>query len=172
MQAAREQTAFTRAQVTDAERTLAFNVGVQFVAVLLAESALPVALRDLQGFQQIRVDISTRNTNSRRATHRGRRLSQDQVAASAIPDRRRSSTRLPGKGTNALVTACVSSPLGYNAVPADFDVIGDLAYEPIKGTLEDLQRKAMRERPDLSRLRNWGQRLHRTESCWPRRTPR
>jgi cobalt-zinc-cadmium efflux system outer membrane protein len=38
--------------------------------------------------------------------------------------------------------------LGYNAVPADFDVIGDLAYEPLKGTLEDLQKKAMRERPD------------------------
>ena len=39
--------------------------------------------------------------------------------------------------------------LGYNAVPADFDVIGDLAYQPLKMNLEDLQMKAMRERPDF-----------------------
>src|ERR1700720_3943999 len=52
LQAARDQTAVTRAQVTDAERTLAFNVGQQFVSVLLAESTLQFALQDLQGFQQ------------------------------------------------------------------------------------------------------------------------
>ena len=57
LQAARDQTAVTRAQVTDAERTLAFNVGQQFVSVLLAESTLQFALQDLQGFQQA-VDIS------------------------------------------------------------------------------------------------------------------
>ena len=39
--------------------------------------------------------------------------------------------------------------LGYNAVPADYDVIGDLAYQPLKANLEDLQMKAMRERPDF-----------------------
>src|ERR1700693_3578191 len=57
LQAARDQTAVTRVQVTDAERTLAFNVGQQFVSVLLAESTLQFALQDLQGFQQT-VDIS------------------------------------------------------------------------------------------------------------------
>ena len=36
LQAARDQTAVTSAQITDAERTLAFNVGQQFVSVLLA----------------------------------------------------------------------------------------------------------------------------------------
>jgi cobalt-zinc-cadmium efflux system outer membrane protein len=39
--------------------------------------------------------------------------------------------------------------LGYNAVPADYDVIGDLAYQPLKATLEDLQMKAVDIRPDL-----------------------
>src|SRR5579859_1924505 len=57
LQAARDQTAVTRAQVTDAERTLAFNVGQQFISVLLAESTLQFALQDLQGFQQT-VNIS------------------------------------------------------------------------------------------------------------------
>src|SRR6202163_1203852 len=57
LQAARDQTAVTRAQVADAERTLAFNVGQQFVSVLLAESTLQFALEDLKSFQQT-VDIS------------------------------------------------------------------------------------------------------------------
>src|ERR1035437_5667350 len=52
LQAAQDQTAVTRAQVADAERTLAFNVGQQFVSVLLAESTLQFALDDLKGFQQ------------------------------------------------------------------------------------------------------------------------
>jgi len=56
LQAARDQTSVTRAQVGDAERTLAFNVGQQFVSVLLAESTLQFALEDLKGFQQT-VDI-------------------------------------------------------------------------------------------------------------------
>jgi len=39
--------------------------------------------------------------------------------------------------------------LGYDAVPANYDVVGDLAYQPLKGNLEDLQAKALRERPDF-----------------------
>ena len=53
LQAARDQTAVTRAQVTDAERTLAFNVGQQFVSVLLAESTLQFALQDLRVFRTV-----------------------------------------------------------------------------------------------------------------------
>ena len=43
LQAARDQTAVTSAQVSDAERTLTFNVSQQFIAVLLAESTLRFA---------------------------------------------------------------------------------------------------------------------------------
>src|SRR5712671_4031458 len=52
LQAARDATAVTRAQITDAERTLAFSVGQEFVSVLLAESQLDFALQDLKGFQR------------------------------------------------------------------------------------------------------------------------
>jgi cobalt-zinc-cadmium efflux system outer membrane protein len=141
LQAARDQTAVTRAQVTDAERTLAFNVGQQFVSVLLAESTLQFALQDLKGFQQT-VDISETQL---KAGYIGEgdylkiklQLLQFQTDVS--------SARL------AKVQALVGLRefLGYNAVPADFDVIGDLAYEPLKANLEDLQMKALRERPDF-----------------------
>jgi cobalt-zinc-cadmium efflux system outer membrane protein len=141
LQAARDQTAVTRAQVTDAERTLAFNVGQQFVSVLLAESTLQFALQDLAGFQQT-VDISETQL---KAGYIGEgdylkiklQLLQFQTDVS--------SARL------AKVQALVGLRgfLGYNAVPADFDVIGDLAYEPLKAKLEDLQMKALHERPDF-----------------------
>ena len=43
LQAARDQTAVTREQVSDSERTLAFNVAQQFISVLQAESTLQFA---------------------------------------------------------------------------------------------------------------------------------
>jgi cobalt-zinc-cadmium efflux system outer membrane protein len=141
LQAARDQTAVTRAQVADAERTLAFNVGQQFVTVLLAESTLQFALQDLKSFQQT-VDIAEAQF---KAGYIGEgdylkielQLLQFQTDVS--------SARL------AKVQALVGlrQLLGYNTVPADFDVIGDLAYQSLEANLEDLQMKAMHERPDF-----------------------
>jgi cobalt-zinc-cadmium efflux system outer membrane protein len=56
LQAARDQTRVTQSQVTDAERTLVFNVAQQFITVLLAESTLQFAQQNLKDFQQ-EVDI-------------------------------------------------------------------------------------------------------------------
>jgi len=141
LQAARDATAVTRAQVADAERTLAFNVGQQFVSVLLAESTLRFALEDLKGFQQT-VDISEAQL---KAGYIGEgdylkiklQLLQFQTDVS--------SARL------AKIQALVGLRqfLGYDAVPADYDVIGDLAYQPLQAKLEDLQARALRERPDF-----------------------
>ena len=141
LQAARDTTAVTRAQVADAERTLAFNVGQQFVSVLLAESTLDFALDDLKGFQQT-VDISEAQL---KAGYIGEgdylkiklQLLQFQTDVS--------SARL------AKVQALVGLRefLGYEAVPSDYDVIGDLEFHSLKGNLEDLQARALRERPDF-----------------------
>jgi outer membrane protein, heavy metal efflux system len=141
LQAARDQTAVTRAQVTDAERTLAFNVGQQFVSVLLAESTLQLALQDLKSFQQT-VDVSKAQLKAG-AISEGDYLKIELQLLQFQTDV--SSARL------AKVQALVGLRefLGYSAVPADFDVIGDLAYEPLKANLDDLQAKAMRERPDF-----------------------
>ncbi len=141
LQAARDATAVTRAQVTDAERTLAFNVGQQFVSVLLAESTLQFALEDLKGFQQT-VDISQAQF---KAGYIGEgdylkiklQLLQFQTDVS--------SARL------AKVQALVALRqfFGYDAVPADYDVIGDLGYQPLQAKLDDLQARALKERPDF-----------------------
>src|SRR6202453_2317798 len=140
-QAARDQTAVTRAQVADAERTLTFNVGQQFVSVLLAESTLRFALQDLKSFQQT-VDISDAQLKAGSISEGDYlkiklQLLQFQTDVSAA--------RL------AKVQALVGLRefLGYDAAPADFDVVGDLAYQPIQAKVEDLQMKALRERPDF-----------------------
>jgi outer membrane protein, heavy metal efflux system len=39
--------------------------------------------------------------------------------------------------------------LGYESVAADYDVAGVFDYQPLKGNLEDLQLKALQNRPDL-----------------------
>src|SRR5277367_5039466 len=141
LQAARDQTDVTRAQVTDAERILAFNVGQQFVSVLLAESTLQFALQDLQSFHQT-VDIGEAEF---KAGYIGEgdflkiKLQLLQFETDV------SSARL------AKVQALVGLRqfIGYSAVPADYDVVGDLDYHSLKGNLDDLQAKAMRERPDF-----------------------
>jgi outer membrane protein, heavy metal efflux system len=140
LQAARDTTAVTRAQVADAERTLIFDVGQQFVSVLLAESTLQQAEENLKAFQQT-VDIGDAQFKAGFIGEGDNlkiklQLLQFQTDAS--------SARL------AKIQALVGlrGMLGNNAVPADFDVVGDLAYQPVKGSLEDFQARALRERPD------------------------
>jgi cobalt-zinc-cadmium efflux system outer membrane protein len=141
LQAARDQTAVTRAQVADSERTLAFSVGQQFVSVLLAESTLDFAIDDLKGFQQT-VDISEAQFKAGfigEGDYLKIKLQLLQFQTDV------SSARL------AKVQALTSLRqfFGYDAVPADYDVIGDLAYQPLQARLEDLQAQALRERPDF-----------------------
>ncbi|MGH9587596.1 MAG: TolC family protein, partial [Acidobacteriaceae bacterium] len=137
----RDQTAVTRAQVEDAERTLTFNVAQQFIAVLLAESTLQFAQQDLKGFQQT-VNLSETQYKSGYISEGDYlkiklQLLQFQTDVS--------SARL------AKVQALISlrQTLGYDAVPADYDVVGTLAYVPVKEQLDDLDAEALKDRPDL-----------------------
>jgi cobalt-zinc-cadmium efflux system outer membrane protein len=140
-QAAQDQTRVTGAQVADAERTLAFNVGQQFVNVLLAESTLQFAMDDLKGFKQT-VDISEQQYKVgyiSEADYLKIKLQMLQFQTDV------SSAEL------AKVQALVGlrELMGYDAVPANYDVEGDLAYQPLKSSKEDLQARALQERPDL-----------------------
>jgi cobalt-zinc-cadmium efflux system outer membrane protein len=39
--------------------------------------------------------------------------------------------------------------LGYESVPVDYDVVGEFEYKPLVVTLEEMQAKALQNRPDL-----------------------
>jgi len=141
LQAARDQTRVTQSQVTDAERTLVFNVAQQFITVLLAESTLQFAQQALKDFQQ-EVDIGGAQFKDgaiSEADYLKIKLQLLQFQTDA------SSARLAKM--QALVA--LRQLLGYDAVPADYDVTGDLAYQPLKVNLEELQAKALSERPDF-----------------------
>jgi cobalt-zinc-cadmium efflux system outer membrane protein len=141
LQAARDQTAVTRAQVADAERSLAFNVGQQFVSVLLAESTLQFAMQDLQDFQQT-VDIAD-------AQYKAGDISEGDLLKIKLQLLQFQTDVSSARLAKVQALAGLRELLGYDAAPADFDVAGDLAYVPLKSKLEDLQVMALRERPDL-----------------------
>jgi outer membrane protein, heavy metal efflux system len=141
MQAARDQTTVTRTQVRDSERSLTFSVAQQFVGVLLAKSNLQFAEQDLAGFQQT-VNIS-----------------EDRYRAGAISEGDLLKIKLQllqfqtdvASARLALVQALASlrQLLGYDAVPANYDTVGELAYTPLHLNQEDLQLQALKQRPDL-----------------------
>jgi outer membrane protein, heavy metal efflux system len=140
LQAAVDQTAVTRAQVSDAERTLTFDVGQQFVAVLLAESTLRFAQLDLKSFEQT-VDIA-------QTQYKAGYISEGDYLKIKLQLLQFQTDVSSARLARVQALVALRELLGYDAISANYDVVGDLSYEPVKTTLEDLQAKAMQERPD------------------------
>ncbi len=145
LQAARDATAQTRSLVADNERTLVFSTASQFVNVQLAESTLDLAEQDLKSFQntvdisESRYKIGDMSQGDFLKIHLQLLQFQQDVANARL----------------ARVQALVGLRqfLGYESVPADFDVAGKFDYEPVSLKLEELQAKAIAERPDLRAAR-------------------
>jgi outer membrane protein, heavy metal efflux system len=142
IEAAKDQTAVTRSTVYDNERTLTFNVAQQFVNVLLAKSTLDFAKQDLDSFQKT-VDIS-----------------QSQYKAGAISEGDYLKIHLQllqfQQDVSSAELNLVQSKanlrqfLGYDTLPGNFDVMGDLGYTPLAVNKQDLQMMALQRRPDLA----------------------
>jgi outer membrane protein, heavy metal efflux system len=145
LRAAQDQTAVTTFQVAEAERTLTLGVAQQFTGVLLAESNLELARQDLADFQKT-VSISAARYKSG-AISEGDYLKIKLQLLQFQTDV--SSARL------AKVQALISlrQLLGYSSVPADYDVTGQLAYQPLTLDLEQLELIALQHRPDLRAAR-------------------
>ncbi len=141
LDAARDQTAVTRSQVADNERTLTLAVGQQFVGVLLAESTLRFAEQDLKSFQQT-VDIGE-------AQYKAGAISEGDYLKIKLQLLQFQTDVSAAKVARVQALVSLRELLGYDAVPANFDVVGDLAYQPLHVNVDDLQAKALRLRPDL-----------------------
>jgi len=145
LQAAQDQTTVTRSQVADNQRTLAFSVAQQFVAVLLAESMIDLAQQDLASFQQT-VD-----------------LSEQQVRAGAISEGDAIKIKLQllqfrndvssAKLSRVQALAALRQLVGFESVPENYDVNGTLDYQPVHGDIEALKMLAVNSRPDLAAAR-------------------
>jgi cobalt-zinc-cadmium efflux system outer membrane protein len=141
LQAARDATAVIKSQVSDSERQLVFNVGQQFVDVLLAESTLEFALQDLDSFQKT-VDIS----NER---YRVGDMSEGDLLKIKLQLLQFQSDVSAAKLAKLQSLAALRQLLGFESVPDDYDVEGKLDYQPVHADLTGLKSLAALNRPDL-----------------------
>jgi cobalt-zinc-cadmium efflux system outer membrane protein len=141
LQAAKDQTAVTRSQVADDERQLVFNVSQQFVAAVLAKSTFDFAQQNLDSFRQT-VDISQQRYTSGD-------MSEGDLLKIKLQMFQFESDLAAARLAKSQALVALRQQVGYESVPDNFDVEGELEYQPIKGNVEDLQALALRSRPDL-----------------------
>ena len=141
LQAAEDVTAVTRSQVADNERSLTFNVATQFINVELAESTLELATQDLKSFQNT-VDIGE-------ARYKAGDIGEDDLLKIKLQMLQFQTDVSAAQLARVQGLSDLRQLLGYESVPADYDVVGSFDYVPLKGNLEDFQAKALQTRPDL-----------------------
>ena len=141
LQAAQDQTSVVRLLVSDTERQLVFNVGQQFVDVLLAESTLDFAQQNLDSFQKT-VDIS----NER---FRVGDISEGDFLKIKLQLLQFQSDVAATKLAKLQSLAVLRQLLGFESVPDDYDVLGSLAYQPVHADMSGLKSLAATNRPDL-----------------------
>ncbi len=141
LQAAKDITAQTRSLVADNERSLTFNVATQFVNAQLAESTLELAEQDLKSFQQT-VDVGE-------IRFKAGAISEDDYLKIKLQLLQFETDFQQSQLAKVQALSDLRQLLGYESVSADYDVAGQFNYQPLKGNVEDMQLKALQNRPDL-----------------------
>src|SRR5580693_2024908 len=141
LQAAKDQTAVTRAQVTDNERQLTFNLSQQFINVLLAQSTLDLAQQDFDSFQKT-VDISE-------SRFKAGDMSEGDLLKIKLQLLQFQADVFAARLSKFKALAALRQLLGFESVPDNFDVEGSLDYQPVHGGMDDFKALALRTRPDL-----------------------
>jgi outer membrane protein, heavy metal efflux system len=141
LDAAKSATSVTEAQVSDAQRTVLANAAQLFISALLAKSNLEFAQSLLDSYK---------NTV---------KISQDRFQAGAMSRNdllkiQLQQLQFETDVTNAALAraqalASLRQFLGFDSVPADYDVAGILGYESVPMRLQDAQARALAHRPDL-----------------------
>ncbi|MBZ5521112.1 MAG: TolC family protein [Acidobacteriia bacterium] len=141
LQAARDQTAVTEAQVADAERALSFAVAQQFINALLANSNLQFAQEGLKSFQQT-VDISLER-------YKAGDISEGDYLKIKLQQLQFETDVTSARVARVQALGSLRQLIGYAAAPRNLDVAGDLEYQPLTASRDGLSALALRTRPDL-----------------------
>lgn len=141
LQAAKDATAVTESQTSDQERTTIESTAQQFIAALLAKANLDFAERLLASYQHTVA------------------ISQEQEKAGAMSKAdllkiQLQTLQFQTDVTSAKIAAVqalnsLRQLIGFDSVPRNFDVAGQLQYEPMTLSLDQLNDRALRLRPDL-----------------------
>lgn len=141
IEAARDVTSQTRYQVSDSERALIFNTAQQFITVQLAESNLDFANQDLAGFQN--------TVNIAQEQYKAGAISEGDLLKITVQLLQFQTDVSSAKVAKLQALANLREFLGYDAVPPNYDVEGDLTYQPLQLNQDDLLLRALKNRPDL-----------------------
>ena len=141
LQAAKDITGLVKFTVADNERTLTFSVATLFVNVQLAESIIELAEKDLKGFQQT-LDLTELRFKKGAASEDDYLKIKLQTVQFEVDFQQAQLAR-------AQALSDLRQLLGYESVSHDYDVAGIFDYQPLQGNVEDLQMKALQNRPDL-----------------------
>jgi cobalt-zinc-cadmium efflux system outer membrane protein len=140
-QAAKDVTAQTRSLVADNERGLTYQVATLFTNVQQAESTIDLAQQDLKSFQQT-VDIGE-------FQFKAGGISEDDYLKIELQLLQFESDLEQAQLARQQGLSDLRQLLGYESVSGDYDVAAAFDYLPLKANLEDLQMKAIQNRPDL-----------------------
>ena len=141
LQAQKDITAQTRSLVADNGRGITFQVATLFFSAQLAESTLELAEKDLKSFQQT-VDISE-------AQYKAGGLSENDYLMIKLQLLQFESDLEQAQLARVQSLSDLRQLLGYESVSEDYDVVSSFEYQPVKVNLDDLQLKALQNRPDL-----------------------
>jgi outer membrane protein, heavy metal efflux system len=141
LEAAQDATSVTRATVSDNERTLGFQVAQLYINAQLAQSSLELARLDLKSFQDT-VNISQRQ-------HDIGAMSENDFLQIKIQLVQYQTDVEQAELSKAQALSDLRQQLGYEAVPDEYDIADELEYRPMALKLDDLQKRALENRPDL-----------------------
>jgi cobalt-zinc-cadmium efflux system outer membrane protein len=141
LQAAKDATAVTRSTVADNERSLTFQVSTLFINVQLAESTLDLAREDLKSFQNT-VDLSEKQ-------FKAGSISENDYLKIKLQLLQFQTDVQQAEVSREQSLSDLRQLLGYDSVARDYDVAGAFEYQPLAVQLEELETKALANRPDL-----------------------
>jgi cobalt-zinc-cadmium efflux system outer membrane protein len=141
LQAAKDVTAVTELQVADAERTTVESAAQEFTTALLAKSNLEFAEQFLQSYEHS-VGISQEQ-------FKAGGLSKSDLLKIQLQTLQFQTDVTAARIARVQALGSLRQLMGFDSVPRDYDVAGDLAYKPLTLRLEDLQARALQLRPDL-----------------------
>lgn len=140
-QAQKDITAVTRSQVKDSERNLIFQVANLYINAQLAESTFDLARQDLESFQKT---VDTGELQYQKGA-----LAENDYLKIKLQLLQFQTDLDQAIQTREQALSDLRQTIGYESVPADYDVATDFDYNEWKANLEDLQLKALQNRPDL-----------------------
>ncbi len=138
---AKDNTDIAAKTVTDNERQLRFQVAQAFINVLLAKSVLQLSQDDLANFSQ-ELDLNKARLNAGD-------LAEGDYLKLSLQKLQFEQDVSAAQLSLIQAKAGLRQQLGYESVAEDFDVSGTLEHKKHVVQLDDLQKQALANRPDL-----------------------